>query len=272
MPSLHRDDISRHFRIRFRYQGRQVNCSLHTKDRRRAKALCERVDEMLCLLDRGRITIPDSAESIAFLLSDGQVKQSVSRDRNLGFAKFFATYQERLPVGRKEESTLRGERLHIKHFMRLLGPNRTVQSITKADLQQYVAKRLKECYRGRPIQPDTVRKELVTLRMLWNWGVEEDLLVGRLPTKDVILPLIDEKPPFMTRAEIEAIISRGEVSEVDREKLWKALFLEAVPSSAGSLLKGEVEMRGDKGRVFRAVEQHRSLGVFWKGGEKDWAS
>ena len=61
--------------------------------------------------------------------------------------------------------------------------------------------------------------------MLWNWGVKEDLLEGMTPTKDVELPLTDEKLPFMTREEIEEIISRGGLSDRKEKKLWEALYL-----------------------------------------------
>ena len=172
------------------------------------------------------ISVPPNADPIAFLLSDGRVEKQVSEHRHLGLADFFKTYQERLPNGSKEDSTLRSERLHVGHFQRHLGTNRNVQSITKADLQRYVTKRLKEKHRGKQIKPDTVRKELVTFRMLWNWGVEEALLVGRSPTKNVVLALVDEKPPFMTRCEIEGIIQRGGLTEEEKQNLWKALFLE----------------------------------------------
>lgn len=232
MASLHRDRRSANYRIRFRYQGRQINRSLRTKNDREAKKLCDRVEEVLNLLERGRIAIPAHADPIAFLLSDGQATGGGPRGKELGLAQFFATYQERLPNGRKEETTLRGERIHIKHFLRHVGPNRAVQSITKPDLQQYVAKRLKESFRERPIQPDTVRKELVTFRMLWNWGVEEGLLTGRSPTKHVVLPLTDEKPPFMTQSEIKAIIGRGGLPEAGQRSFWKALFLERAEISA----------------------------------------
>jgi integrase len=226
MPSLHQDPLSSVYRIRFRYHGRQINRSLRTKERRAARAACDRVGEMLDLVERGLVSVPPSADPIAFVLSDGRVERHVSDSHRLGLADFFATYQERLPEGRKEPTTLKGERLHVRHFQRHLGVNRVVQSITKANLQEYVVKRLKERHRGRPIRPDTVRKELVTFRMLWNWGVEEGLLTGRAPTKHVVLPLIDEKPPFMTRTEIEAVVRRGSLSEDEQCELWKALFLE----------------------------------------------
>lgn len=226
MPSLHQDPASSIYRIRFRYQGQQINRSLRTKERRAARAVCDRVGEMLDLVERGLVSVPPSADPIAFVMSDGRVERHVCESRRLGLAAFFVTYQERLPEGRKEPSTLKGERLHVRHFQRHLGVNRVVQSITKSDLQEYVAKRLKETHRGRSIRPDTIRKELVTFRMLWNWGVEEGLLVGRAPTKHVALPLVDEKPPFMTRSEIEAVIRRGGLADDELRLLWKTLFLE----------------------------------------------
>ena len=110
-----------------------------------------------------------------------------------------------------------------------------MQTISKASLQQYASKRLKDTYRKKPIQPDTVRKELVTFRMLWNWGVQEGLLEGLSPTKHVALPLTDEKPPFMTSQEIEIIINRGGLSDEDELKLWESVYLET--SEVGAVLE-----------------------------------
>ncbi len=227
MASLHKDNKSPNFSIRFRYQGRNVNRSLGTGDKRKASGVCSRVEETLRLLESSRIEIPLGADSIEFILSDGKTTEKTKTPKkDLGLTKFFATYKERLPAGRKEALTLQGEEIHLKHLKRHLGPNRKMQSITKANLQQYVSKRLKDTYHDKPIQPDTVRKELVTFRMLWNWGVQEDLLAGPSPTKHVVLPLTDEKPPFMTRQEIEVIIDRGGLSDEDESRLWEAVYLE----------------------------------------------
>ena len=86
-------------------------------------------------------------------------------------------------------------------------------------------KRLKEQWHGKAISPDTVSNELVTLRLLWNWGVKEGLLKGVCPVKDVEFPLTDEKPSFMTRVEIEDVIARGGLTEEAEQELWEALYL-----------------------------------------------
>jgi hypothetical protein len=228
MASLHRNRRSPHFSIRFRYQGRNVNRSLGTGDRRKANGLCARIEETLQLLARGRITIPTGTYPIEFICTDGKATAPSPQSKPLGLMKFYAAYQAKLPVGRKEASTLDGEQIHLKHIKRHLGPNRTVQSITKSDLQTYVSKRLKDKYRGKPIQPDTIRKELVTFRMLWNWGIQEGLLIGASPTKHVVLPLTDEKPPFMTRQEIETVIARGGLTVTQEARLWDSIYLETV--------------------------------------------
>lgn len=234
MASLHRDDKSPNYSIRFRYQGRNINRSLGTRDKRKASGIRSRVEETIRLIERGRIEIPANVDPIEFILADGQIPENgpetttkkAKELKAVGLSKFFAVYREQLPEGRKEESTLEGERIHLKHLKRHLGSNRTMQSISKSDLQTYVTKRLKETHNQKPIQPDTVKKELVTFRMLWNWGVEEGLLIGPSPTKHVVLPLTDEKPPFMTRKEIERIISRGGLSEEEQSTLWEAVYLE----------------------------------------------
>ena len=227
MASIHQDATSKVYRIRFRFQGRNINRSLRTKDGRSARATCARVEDTLRLIEQGRVEVPVGDDPIEFVLADGRTTKRQQRPKATGLSQLFAMYENTLPPGHKEHSTIAGERIHLTHLERHLGPNRTVQAITTADLQQYVSKRLGEQYRGRPIRPDTVRKELVTFRMLWNWAVEQGLLVGRSPTKNVSLPLTDEKPPFMTRSEIKRIIARGGLSEQQEATLWESAYLES---------------------------------------------
>ncbi len=170
-------------------------------------------------------------EPLEFIFSDGKTAEKASSKKSLGLTAFYSTYREKLPEGRKEPSTLKGEDIHLKHLKRHLGPNRAMQSISKSDLQTFVSKRLKEKHHDKPIQPDTVRKELVTFRMLWNWGVQEGLLTSPSPTKHVVLPLTDEKPPFMTRKEIAVIVERGGLTEEDENRLWEAIYLETAEVS-----------------------------------------
>ena len=81
MASLHRDSKSPNYSIRFRYDGRNVNRSLGTGDRRKATGICSRIEETLCLLESGRIDIPAGADPVEFIFSDG--KQTMNSKINV---------------------------------------------------------------------------------------------------------------------------------------------------------------------------------------------
>lgn len=78
------------------------------------------------------------------------------------------SYQEELPPGAKEDSTLYTEGIHLRHLKRLLKVRQSAVSLTLSDLQGYVNKRLRESRHGKPIRSDTIKKEIATLRVAWN--------------------------------------------------------------------------------------------------------
>ena len=100
-----------------------------------------------------------------------------------------------------------------------------MQSVTTSDMQAYIDKRLRDSYRKKPIRPDTVRKEVATFRLIWNWAVTHGHVVGPAPTKGLKYPKTEQKPPFMTREEIEKVIKRGGLTEKQEAGLWECLFL-----------------------------------------------
>jgi integrase len=69
----------------------------------------------------------------------------------------------------------------------------------------------------------TIRKEIATLRAAWNWGEPTGLTSGKFPNRGLRYPKADEKPPFMTLAEIERQIAAGG----DPETLWEVFYLQA---------------------------------------------
>ena len=76
------------------------------------------------------------------------------------------------------------------------------------------------------MQPDTIKKEVATLRAVWNWAVSHKLVKGLLPTRGLKHSKAKDKPPFLTWSEIEAAISRGGISEEQAAKSWDTLFLD----------------------------------------------
>jgi integrase len=90
-------------------------------------------------------------------------------------------------------------------------------------MQSYVAKRLADRYKKRPTSPNTIKKELTTFRLIWNWAAAHAILEGRAPIRGLRLPHRDEKPPFMTCREIAQVIARRGPSAIEEKELWHAL-------------------------------------------------
>jgi hypothetical protein len=71
---LELDGSSGRYRIRFDYGGREYKRSTKMKDEAAARTIKRRVEEILRLLELGRIEMPPGAEPGRFILSDGRMK------------------------------------------------------------------------------------------------------------------------------------------------------------------------------------------------------
>jgi integrase len=118
--------------------------------------------------------------------------------------------------GTIEANSLYTCRLHLKHLTGFLGEGFPVGELYTAKLQDYVNHRAKA-----KISPVTIRKELASLRACWNWGEPMGLTEGKFPNKGLRYPKADEKPPFMTMAEIERQLKAGAP-----ETIWETLYLQ----------------------------------------------
>lgn len=225
MASLEADAASGRFRIRFRYGGESYKRSLKTTDQSEANVVLGRVEETIRLLERGRLEMPPDSDPGVFILSDGKLNGKAVASLVRTLDDLFRIYQEKLPTGAKEDTTLTGENRHIRHLLRLLGSGTSVHTIKTSEMQGYVEQRLKETWRRKSIRPDTVKKELTTFRLVWNWAVNQGYLKGPAPLKGIKHPKRDEKPPFMTLGEITKIIERGGLLPKDEQELWECLFL-----------------------------------------------
>ncbi|MEM9410263.1 MAG: tyrosine-type recombinase/integrase [Planctomycetota bacterium] len=225
MASIRKDPSSGRFRIRFRLQGQEFNRSIKTKDKKEATAILGRVEETIMLVERGRLTIPEEAELGKFVLSDGKITRPASAPQIKNIKELFIKYEKSQFHTAKEEATQKTEQTHLRHMRRLLKLSTPLQSTRVSAIQAYVDKRLLEKRNGKPLLPDTVKNEVVTFRLIWNWAVNQELINMRSPTRGVVFPHRSEKPPFMTRKEIEQKISRGGLSDDQLDELWESLYL-----------------------------------------------
>jgi integrase len=187
------------YRIVFRYRGQKFQKSLETQAESKALQLQARLEENLELLRRGRLQFA-GGDLVTFLLSDGRINEEpVVNTQTLG--QLLDAYD----APWKEALTQTTEKIHVKHLRRILGARTPVLDL---NLQEYINKRAKELYRGKPISNVTIQKELGTLSVI---GVRQ---------KGLKFPKQIEKEPFQTWKEIEKRIQKG-----GAESLWDCLFL-----------------------------------------------
>lgn len=226
VASIIQDPESGVYYVRFRFAGQQFKRSLRTRLEGAAAAALSRIEETIGLLERGRLDMPPGTDIGTYIISDGKRTRKPEKPKMTTLDDLFRRYVAELPSGTKEESTRAGEDIHIKHLKRHLKASRNVHSLTPADLQTYIARRSKDVWNEKPIQPETIKKEITTFRLIWNWAVDHGYLKSAAPTKGLKYPKQDEKFPFMTWDEIERIVARG-VCEEEEKKLWQCLYLDA---------------------------------------------
>jgi hypothetical protein len=174
-------------------------------------------------LEQRLLVLPEGTDIVTFVEHDGKppeisptLADAPHKAVTLGHLKerYLTTHAN----GTIEANSLDTCRLHLGHFARVLGDGFPLSQLSLAKMQEYVNQRAKA-----KISPVTIRKEIATLRAAWNWCEPMELTSGRFQSKGLRYPKADEKPPFMTIAEIERQIAAG----ADPDTVWEALYLQA---------------------------------------------
>ncbi len=188
------------FHIAFRFAGQKFKKSLRTADPHAAQARLHRLEENIGLVENGRLALPEDVDVAVFLLSDGRLNGIPSRKSSLRTLKQFSeSFLNSIPVGSLEDSTLTGMRIHLRHLSRILGVSFSLPTLSLEDLQRYVDRRSKnKGIRGKSLSPATIKKELTTLRTMWNWARNAGHLDRTFPAKGLRYPKSADKPPFQT--------------------------------------------------------------------------
>jgi integrase len=228
MAWLEQHPTSGRFKICFRFGGRQLKKTVKVTERQQAEAILLRLEENVGLIERGRLQVPAGADIATFLLTDGHLTQPVQAEalpKPFTLGELRDLYVAAHSQGAMEANSLQTATMHLGHFVTSLGPTYSIKELTLDDLQQHVNRRARKTYRGRPLSPVTLRKEVASLRACWNWGVQAGKVSGPFPNRGLKYPKANEKPPFQTWQEIERQIARGGLTEAEQEDLWNCLFL-----------------------------------------------
>ena len=214
------------FYCQFCYLGRRYTVTVGPVSEDEAEAFRGKADYLLLRIRQGFVRVPPGVAITDFILRDGQVPEpeKVAAEPTT-FRQFKERYLDTHRDGAMEASSLSTVAMHLNHFGRTLGDGFPLQQLTLADLQRHVSQRAKKKYRGKPLSPVTLKKETATFRAAWNWAALNDLVQGAFPSKGLVYPKAEEKPPFMTWQEIERRVAAGGLTKAQVAELWDSLYL-----------------------------------------------
>ena len=219
------------FRIVFRFRGIKYTRALDTQSERDADASRKRLEANLHDLEIGRLVVPDGTDLPGFLLGNNGSPQrpregvpEPKSDKELTLSVLFETYFSKLPDGNLEASTIQCMKIHQRQLEKNLRKHFPIRTLTLTDLQNYIEKRSRDEGRnGRKVTAVTIKKAIITLRTVWNWGRHHGLIEKPYPSKGLKYPKSREKPPFMTYAEIERRVQK--LGPAEAADLWECAFL-----------------------------------------------
>ncbi len=210
------DDRNGNFRVLFRYGGKQFNYSLGRPSPADAEAAKARVEYLLRLLDQRVLTLPAGTSVIDFLRHDGRPPSAPTPEaKDPTLAEIRDAYLVAMGGGALEASTLSTARVHFRHLAATLGDRFRLAGLTLADVQRHVGR--------RQAAGVTIKKEVDTLRAVWAWAAGMGRLDRPFPPGKPVYPKADERPPFMTWAEVARRVRGG----ANPAPLWGCLYLTA---------------------------------------------
>jgi integrase len=212
----------------FLHHGKRHTFTIGRVSKAEARSKADQVGYLLMRLKQRLAELPPGVDIVEFVQRDGTPKPRSTTPTQNGELTLVDFRDRYLVTTRQsqERRSVEGIELHFKHLASALGERFPIRELKMSDLQEYINRRAKaKGMYGRRLSPATIKKEIVTLRTAWNWAVEMDLVTGRFPNKSLRFPRLDEKPPFMTRDEIERRIAAGGLTEAETKDLWNALFL-----------------------------------------------
>lgn len=240
------------WRLLFRFEGKQHTYWIGEVSEQEAQTTAAKVDYWLMRLKQKLVTLPPGCDVTTFVQHDGRPPDRPAEVRELSLAGLRDAYLSS-QKGKLEQTTLDGIGLHFGHLVRLLGTDRIIPTLARADLQSYVDKRSQEwidpnVFRSMRRERDlakkprknrkppphvstdrpkrhpssaTIRKEIVSLRTAWNWARSQFAMKEEFPGKKLAYAKTEEHLPFMSWEDAQRRIEAGD----DPDKVWECVYL-----------------------------------------------
>lgn len=206
----------------FYWRDRRFTFSIGRVTKPQAEAKATKAGEIVELLERGMLKLPDGVKVADFVKYEGQPPAPVESQKPS--QKFtLGTLRDRFIEARRggrEQSTQKTSAIHFKHLVATFGERFPLPELTQGHLQRHIERRA-----GGGISATTIRKEITTLRTAWHWAAHAGALSGEYPNRGLVYPKEDELPPYQTREEIERQIAAGGLTDDQVDELWEALYL-----------------------------------------------
>jgi integrase len=202
----------------FVHGGQRHTFTIGKVGEREAERCRLNAENLLSLVDRGRLEVPRGVSVADFILYDGKppIDPDLAQRKETTLHELREAYLTTFSNGAIEPNTLYTMTIHLDHLEETFGKRFMLSALTLAKLQSHITDRAND------VSPVTIKKELDTFRSVWNWGLRMKWVDGVFPCKGLVYPKIDEKLPFMTWDEIERRIKAGG----DADKLWECLYLD----------------------------------------------
>ncbi len=157
------------FRILFVYQGKRRTVTLGKVSRDEAEVKAGAIDLLLLRIKQKLSAVPAGVSIEDFVLCNGQVRtvEQAITSEPVTFPCFREKYLEAHRDGAMETNGLATVEMHLGHFEETLGEKFPLQNLQLADLQRHVTARRKKKYRGKPLSPVTLKKEMASFRAAW---------------------------------------------------------------------------------------------------------
>ena len=220
------------FRVIFRHAGVRYTHTLKTTSRQHAATLVGGIEKNLMLIEQKLLHVPAEVDFLEFILSDGRVSKPVVKAEEKTPQPEFLTLKELKKkyvdvhsLGALEKNSLATIEMHLRHLERTLGVTFNIATLTFAHLQEHVTRRSKmKGHHKKALSSATIRKEIASLRAVWNWAAAMGLVQGPYPNRGLKFPKLVEKPPFQTWQEIERKVATG-ATDAEKKMLWDSVYL-----------------------------------------------